>query len=273
MDKLADLLIDTINSVFGEDKFSLIFYLGLILIAILLFKEFKNKIADESTIKKEQLDMAMKSLLDLKFELAKFRDEIKAEENFEKLKIKVIDAFPYVSYKLGKQLHTINTTIENTKIDELIKLINSELEGLKYNQDSSIVMVNSYNIVDTMSYIYRTRFHTVFTSSMMTLISLLFILVIGFLNFALSSVASAWDKYFFIQMIINLMMLFFYVILVSSLFQEDKIKKSIISWGYIILSIIASIVLISQYNKELWLSSVHFVLFFVMIFLLKKVLK
>ncbi|MGA6580827.1 hypothetical protein, partial [Providencia sp. NPDC089923] len=89
------------------------------------------------------------------------------------------------------------STFENTKIDELIKLLNSGLEGPKCNQDSSIVMVNNYNIVNTMSCIYRTRFHTVFTSSMMTLISLLFILVIAFLNFALSSVESAWDKYFF----------------------------------------------------------------------------
>lgn len=51
MDKLGEMLVDTINSLFGEDKFSLIFYLGLMLIAILLFKEFKNKIADESTLK------------------------------------------------------------------------------------------------------------------------------------------------------------------------------------------------------------------------------
>ncbi|MCR8852868.1 hypothetical protein [Lysinibacillus fusiformis] len=272
MDKLAELLIDTINSVFGEDKLSLILYLGLLFIAILLFKEFKNKIADESIIKKEQLDMALKSLLELKFELLKYKNA-KAEENFEKLKMKVIDAFPYVSNKLGGQLHIINDTIENTKIDELIKSLNSELEGLKYNQDSSIVMVNNYNIIDTMSYIYRTRFHTVFTSSMMTLISLLFILIIGFLNLALSFVESAWDKYFFIQMIINLMVLFFYAILVSSLFQEDKIKKSMWSWVYIILSIIISIVIISQYTKILWLSSVHFVLFIVMIYLLKKFIK
>lgn len=273
MDKLAEVLINTINSVFGEDKLSLIFYLGLLLIAILLFKEFKNKIANESEVKKEQLDVALKSLLELKFELVKFRDTSKAEGDFEKLKIKVIDAFPFVSYKLGKQLQTINTAIDNTKIDELIEKLNSELEGLKYNQDSSIVMVNSYNIVDTMSYIYRTRFHTVFTSSMMTLITLLFILVVGFLNFALSTVESSWNKYFFIQMIINLMIFFFYVILVSSLFQEDKIKKNAISWGYIIFSIIISIVLISLYNKAIWLSSIHFVLFIVMIFLLKKVSK
>lgn len=110
-----------------------------------------------------------------------------------------------------------------------------EIEGLKYNQDSSIAIVNSYNIIDTMSYIYRTRFHTVFTSSMMTLISLLFILVVGFLNFALTTVESAWNKYFFIQMIINLMIFFFYVILVSSLFQEDKIKK-MQRLGYMLLS-------------------------------------
>lgn len=161
----------------------------------------------------------------------------------------------------------------NAQINELIKLLNLEIEGLKYNQDSSIAIVNSYNIIDTMSYIYRTRFHTVFTSSMMTLISLLFILVVGFLNFALTTVESAWNKYFFIQMIINLMIFFFYVILVSSLFQEDKIKKNATSWIYVIVSIIISIVLISLYNKAIWLSSIHFVLFFVMIFLLKKVSK
>ncbi|MCP1144857.1 hypothetical protein [Lysinibacillus endophyticus] len=273
MDKLAEALISTINSVFGEDKLSLIFYLGLLLIAILLFKEFKNRIADESAIKKEQLDMALKSLLELKFELVKFRDISKEGEAFEQLKIKIIDAFPYASYKLGKKLHNINTTIDNAQINELIKLLNLEIEGLKYNQDSSIAIVNSYNIIDTMSYIYRTRFHTVFTSSMMTLISLLFILVVGFLNFALTTVESAWNKYFFIQMIINLMIFFFYVILVSSLFQEDKIKKNATSWIYVIVSIIISIVLISLYNKAIWLSSIHFVLFFVMIFLLKKVSK
>lgn len=273
MDKLAEELINTINGVFGEDKLSLIFYLVILLIAILLFKEFKNKIADESVEKKERLDIALKGLLELKFELVKFRDSSEVEENFEKLKIKVIDAFPYVSSKLGKQLHTINLSIDNTEMDKIINLLNSELEGLKYNQDSSIVMMNSYNIFDTISYIYRTRFHTVFTSYMMTLISLLFILVVGFLNFALTTVESSWNKYFFIQMIINLMIFFFYVILVSSLIQEDKIKKSAISWIYIIFSIIISIVLISFYNKVLWLSSIHFVLFFVMVFLLKKVSK
>lgn len=273
MDKLADLLVATINSVFGEDKLSLIFYLGLLLIAILLFKEFKNKIADESTIKKEQLDMALKSLLELKFELVRYKDVSKAEEDFEKLKVKVIDAFPYVSFKLGKQLHNINTTLEISKIDELIKSLDSELEGLKYTQDSSIVMVNSYNMMDNISYIFRTRFHTIFMSSTMTFISLIFILVIGFLSLALSSVESGLNKYFFIQMLFNLLFFLFYVILVGSLLQEKKIKNGFWSWVYVILSVIISLVLISLYTKELWLSSVHFVLFFVMIILLKKVSK
>lgn len=270
MDKLADLLIDTINSVFGEDKFSLIFYLGLILIAILLFKEFKNKIADDSKIKKEQLDIALKCLLELKFEFVKYQNPIKSEENYENLKVKIINAFPYVSYKLGEQLHTINATIENTRIDELIILLNLELEGLKRNQDSSIVMVNNDNIMDNISYILRTRFNNIFLSSTMTFIALTFILIIGFLSLALSSVESIWEKYYLIQMILNLVLFLFYVLLIGDLLQQKKIKNSLWSWGYVILTIIISIVLISLYKRGIWISSIHFALFFAMVLILKK---
>lgn len=122
----------------------------------------------------------MKSLLELKFELIKYQNLLKTEEKFEQLKLKIINAFPYVSYKLGDKLHNITPTIEDVEMEELIKLLNIELEGLKRNQDSSIVMVNTDNIVDNVGYILRTRFSNVFMSTTMTFISLTFILIIGF---------------------------------------------------------------------------------------------
>lgn len=270
MDKLVELLIETINSIFGEDKFSLIFYLGLILITILLFKEFKNKISNETKIKNEQLDMALISLLKLKFEFIEYKGSSKSKEKFAELKNNIIDAFPYVSYKLSKELHIITSNIDDTKINELIRLLDFELEGLKYNQDSSIVMINSSNIIDEVSYTFRARFYTIFMSSTMTFISIIFILVITLFGVALSSVESGWIKYFFIQMIFNLVFFLFYVLLVGSLIQEKKLKNNIWSWGYVILSIIISIVLISLYKYGIWISIVHFALFFVMILMLKK---
>lgn len=270
MDKLVELLIETINSIFGEDKFSLIFYLGLILITILLFKEFKNKISNEINIKNEQLDMALKSLLKLKFEFIEYKGSSKSEENFGELKNNIIDAFPYVSYKLSKELHSITSNIDDIKINELISFLDIELEGLKYNQDSSIVMINNSNILDEVSYTLRARFYTIFMASTMTFISIIFILVITLFSVALSSVESGWSKYFFIQMIFNLVFFLFYVLLVGSLIQEKKLKNNLWSWGYVILTIIISIVLISLYRYGIWISIVHFALFFVMILMLKK---
>lgn len=270
MDKLVELLIETINSIFGEDKFSLIFYLGLILITILLFKEFKNKISNETNIKNEQLDMALKSLLKLKFEFIEYKGSSKSEENFGELKNNIIDAFPYVSNKLSKELHSITSNIDDIKINELISFLDIELEGLKYNQDSSIVMINNSNILDEVSYTLRARFYTIFMASTMTFISIIFILVITLFSVALSSVESGWSKYFFIQMLFNLVFFLFYVLLVGSLIQEKKLKNNLWSWGYVILTIIISIVLISLYRYGIWISIVHFALFFVMILMLKK---
>lgn len=270
MDKLVELLIETINSIFGEDKFSLIFYLGLILITILLFKEFKNKISNETNIKNEQLDMALKSLLKLKFEFIEYKGSSKSEENFGELKNNIIDAFPYVSNKLSKELHSITSNIDDIKINELIGFLDIELEGLKYNQDSSIVMINNSNILDEVSYTLRARFYTIFMASTMTFISIIFILVITLFSVALSSVESGWSKYFFIQMLFNLVFFLFYVLLVGSLIQEKKLKNNLWSWGYVILTIIISIVLISLYRYGIWISIVHFALFFVMILMLKK---
>lgn len=270
MDKLVELLIETINSIFGKDKFTLIFYLGLILIVILLFKEFKNKISNETKIKNEQLDDALKSLLKLKFDFIEYKGSSKSKEEFAELKNNIIDSFPYVSYKLSRELHIITSDINDTKINEVIRLLDSELEGLKYNQDSSIVMVNSPNIIDEVSYIFRARFYPIFMSFIMTCISMIFIIGITLFGIALSFTKSGWSIYFSIQMIVNLVFFLFYVLLVGSLIQEKKLKNNIWSWGYVILSIIISIVLISSYKYGIWISIIHFALFFIMIFMLKK---
>ncbi|MED3799831.1 hypothetical protein P4604_20935 [Lysinibacillus capsici] len=65
MNELANILIETIKGLFGEDKISLIFYFGILLVSVLLFKEFKNKISEEAKNKNEQLDIALKNMLDL----------------------------------------------------------------------------------------------------------------------------------------------------------------------------------------------------------------
>ncbi|MER2009243.1 MAG: hypothetical protein ABS939_17475 [Psychrobacillus sp.] len=273
MDKLAELLIDTINSVFGEDKFSLIFYLGIFLISILLFKEFKNKISEESRYTREQLDIALKVLLDLKFGLVSFKATTKSLESFGEIKAKILAAFPYLSIKLSEELQNININIQDNEIDVLLKDIETEINGLKNNQDSSIVMMNNYNVLANMSYIYRTRLHTIFVSTIMTLMTLLFILIVGFIYLAFAEVDSVLNRYYFIQMLINLMVFFTHLILIANFFQEEKIKNSLFTWIYVPLSLAISIVLLTLYTKWLWLTILHFVLLVVMIWLLKKILK
>ncbi|KGR89363.1 hypothetical protein [Lysinibacillus boronitolerans] len=273
MNELATLLIETIKGLFGEDKISMIFYFGILLVSVLLFKEFKNKISEEAKNKNEQLDIALKNMLDLKFELIIYKNSSKAQEDYDKLKNKLLNSFPYVSYKLSRELRNVHNNISDLKIDELATILDNEIDGLKSNQDSSVVMINSFNILDNISYIYRMRLHTIFMSTTMTFMALLFILIFGFLYFALSNVDSGLNQYFLIQILINLVIFFFYVLLVASLFQEEKIKKGLWSWLYIIVSIIVSITLISLYTKWMWLGVIHFVLFFGMVFLLKKIVK
>lgn len=273
MNELAALLIETIKDLFGEDKISLVFYFGILIVSVLLFKEFKNKISEETKSKNEQLDIALIDILDFKFELIIYKNSSKTREDYDKLKSKLLNAFPYVSYKLSRELQVIDSTILDTKIDELTTKLDNEIGGLKSNQDSSVVMINSFNVLDNMSYIYRTRLHTIFMSTTMTFMALLFILIFGFLYFALSIVDSGLNKYYFIQMLINLMFFLFHVILIASLFQDDKIKRGLWSWVYVIIAITVSIALISLYTKWMWLSIAHFVVLIVMVFLLKKIIK
>lgn len=273
MDKLADVIVETITELFGTDKLSLLFYLGLIILCILLFKEFKGKMNEEVKNKNEQLDIALRSLLDLKFEMIFFKGSQKSNDDLTNLRNKLIDAFPFLTFRLSEKLQQIKQFSDNENIDNLIVELEKEINGLKHSQNSSVVELNTHNILDNIIYNYRTRFYSIFMSVTMTLIALLFIIFVGFIYWALSNIDSVFEKYYLLQMLINLIIFLFYFVLVASLFQENKLKGNINSWFFIIGNPILSVFIISLYSSFIFLPSIHFLLLILGFMILKKYLK
>ncbi|WP_066047303.1 hypothetical protein [Robertmurraya korlensis] len=270
MNELVKLVIDTITKLFGENYLDFLVFLSVLIIGILLFREFKLRITEEINKKNEKTEIALQVLYDLKFELEIYTNSNKNIEDYLKLKDKVVLALPYLSYKLTLEFSKLNQTVSNSEILTMCKGLESEISLLKYNQDSAVVALNNKTLIDNIDYLYKSKFYPIFMPFMLTIFTIIIISLLLITYFSLSSIESALMKYFLIQMLVNLLFLLFYIVIIGSLIQTDKIKKGWKTWTYVLISILISILIIAFYEKYMVLSMIHFVLFIIMFVVLKK---
>lgn len=270
MNELVKLATDTTNNLFGDNHIDFLFYLSLLISGILLFREYKLRIVEDKNKKNEQIDSAIKATYDLKIQLELFAKFERETEEYTQLREKVIVALPFLSYKLTKEINELTQTVSNDKLQELINGLEYELNILKYNQDSVVVALYNKALIDHIDFIYKSKIHPILIPFILTFLTLFAFLLILFFSFSFSNIDTIFSKYYLIQLIVNTILFVFYSLLIDSLIQNDKIKKGWKTWAFIIGSFIISLTIFLMYKLHITITIVHFIIFFIMFWLLKK---
>lgn len=269
MNEVIKIVIEGIKKLFGDNYVNLILYLSILILALWLYKEFRIKMVEDEKIRKEKINNILVLLMDLEFEL---NDFIRNKSNFEKLKEKLISAYPYLSYKLSEKVSDFNPDLEETRIKEFLKELREEKSRYKINQFDELSIINEKYTLNIFEYHYKTKFKPFILPFFLTVFSLLIILIFTLILIFLYTTESLSQKLFLILVIINF--LIFLIILLG--FFDMTINKKIVYnwkiWTYLIIFLSFSVLSLVVFPISP-ASIVLFVFYILSFFLLPKILK
>lgn len=260
MSEVAKVVFEGIKQLFGNNYVDLILYLSILLLALWLYREFRNKMVEDEKVRNEKVNSLLVILTDLEFELDEY---MRTKSNFEKLKEKLINAYPFLSYNLSKKVSNFNPSIEDAYINKFIKELKEEKNGLKYNQHDGFSHINEKSILKLLEYHYKTKFETIISPFMMTIFSLSIILLFSLILISLSNFGTFLQKLYLILATFNSIIFIIVLIGLLDTAVNKKLKKKWSTWIFLILFFSISFTSAFFFPKLPYLPVVLFVFYLV----------
>ncbi|AVQ98359.1 hypothetical protein OBCHQ24_04815 [Oceanobacillus iheyensis] len=271
MIEILNVVIEGIRDLFKDNYLDLVFYLSTLLMFFYLFKHFKNSLKESDDSKKEQVQKQLIVLTNLEFELEEYK---RSGANFELLKEKLINATPYISYELNRDVRNIRPNMDANAINDFLKVLRVEIDGCKYIQIDDTSHVNEKSIVRIIDYHYKSKFGPILFPLLLTLGAMVMLSVFLLITIPISLVDSFGQKFILSYQAMNPIICVAFILTIIDLIANKKVQNKWTTWISIVTAFALSISSIVLAHKHvIWSISLAILFILELFFVLPKILK